>query len=273
MKHKTKHQLLAGLLFAAVWLGTGCKKESNSPVAEPAPLTATTPAVTEALFPHQVLNLTNWKLTLPVDYDANGIADEIKQPQLSTYSLPPYFCTTPGGTAVTFRAYAGGATTSGSGYPRCELREMTSNGSQEAKWSSSVGTHTMEIDQVVLSLPVQKPEMVVGQIHNSSDDIVVFRLEGSKLYVNVNGKNKTPAVTDNYVPGTRFTVKFVVAANQTYCYYNGVLKYTLSKTYSNAFFKAGAYIQSACKGPKAVPGELCTASGAVDIYRVTVTHN
>jgi hypothetical protein len=221
--------------------------------------------------PANILNLTNWKITLPIDGpDSGTTADEIKQPQLATYSIDPYFKNNSTNTGVLFRAHTGGATTSGSGYPRSELREMTSNGTVNAAWSSGSGTHTMEIDQAITHLPVVKPHIVAGQIHDGSDDVIVFRLEGQKLFIDINGSDG-PILNSAYVLGTRFKVKFVVSGNQTKCYYNDVLKYTLSKSYSGAYFKAGAYTQSSCTG---TPGssESCSAYGEVVIYNLSVTH-
>jgi hypothetical protein len=221
--------------------------------------------------PADVLNLTNWKITIPVDgSDSGSDADEIKQPQLATYSIDPYFKNNSTNTGVIFRAHTGGATTSGSGYPRSELREMTNNGATNASWSSGSGTHTMEIDQAITHLPVVKPHIVVGQIHDSGDDVIVFRLEGTKLFIDING-NDGPTLNANYVLGTRFKVKFVVSNNQTKCYYNDALIYTHNQSYSGAYFKAGAYTQSSCTG---TPGssESCSAYGEVVIYNVTVSH-
>jgi hypothetical protein len=221
--------------------------------------------------PANVLNLTNWKITLPIDgSDSGSDADEVKQPQLATYSIDPYFKNNSDNTGVIFRAHTGGATTSGSGYPRSELREMTNSGASNASWSSGSGTHTMEIDQAITHLPVVKPHLVAGQIHDGGDDVIVFRLEGTKLFIDINGDDG-PTLTSNYVLGTRFKVKFVVSNNQTKCYYNDVLMYTHNQSYSGAYFKAGAYTQSSCTG---TPGssESCSAYGEVVIYNVTVSH-
>jgi hypothetical protein len=102
------------------------------------------------------------------------------------------------------------------------------------------------------------------------DDVIVFRLEGTKLFIDINGDDG-PTLTSNYVLGTRFKVKFVVSNNQTKCYYNDVLMYTHNQSYSGAYFKAGAYTQSSCTG---TPGssESCSAYGEVVIYNVTVSH-
>ncbi len=226
---------------------------------------------TPAQYPSDVLDLTNWKLTLPIDTSHAGSPDEIKQPELTGYSISPYFLLNATGDAVVFRAHAGGYTTSGSGYPRSELREMKNNGVDNASWSSSSGTHTLYIDQKITHLPTVKPHIVVGQIHDSSDDVIVYRLEGQKLFIDLNG-NDGPILTSSYVLGTRFNVKFEVSNNQVKCYYNGALKYTYPKTFSGAYFKSGAYVQSSCQGEKQVPGESCSAYGEVEVYDVQILH-
>lgn len=224
-----------------------------------------------AVVPADVLDLTNWHLTLPVDTSHAGSPDEIDQPELDTYSNASFFFLNAAKTGVAFRAYTNGVTTSGSGYPRSELRERTNGGATHASWSSSSGTHTMFIDQAVTHLPDVKPHIVVGQIHDADDDVIVFRLEGQKLFIDLNGSDG-PTLTSSYVLGTRFTVGFEVANNAVKCYYNGALKYTYSKSFSGAYFKAGAYVQSSCQGSKKVAGESCSAYGEAVIYDVDVQH-
>src|SRR5437867_13232120 len=90
-------------------------------------------------------DLTHWKLTLPVDSSGvtNGDAAEIQVSQLSTgYSNALYFYTAPDG-AMVFWAPVTGATTSGSTYPRSELREMINPGSSSVNWSG-YGTHLLD---------------------------------------------------------------------------------------------------------------------------------
>lgn len=223
------------------------------------------------VYPSDLLDLSNWHLTLPVDTSHAGSPDQIDQPELDTYTNSSFFFLNAAKTGVTFRAYTNGATTSGSGYPRSELRERINGGAAHASWSSSSGTHKLFIDQAVTHLPDVKPHIVVGQIHDSSDDVIVFRLEGQKLFIDLNG-NDGPTLTSSYVPGTRFTVGFEVANNAVKCYYNGALKYTYSKSFSGAYFKAGAYVQSSCQGDKKVAGESCSAYGEAVIYDVSVQH-
>nr|WP_199159181.1 polysaccharide lyase family 7 protein [Pedobacter sp. ASV2] len=221
--------------------------------------------------PGQVLNLQNWKLTLPVNTEHNGNPDEIKQPELNTYTDDNFFFLNKNKDAVSFKANAGGETTSGSNFPRTELREMLNDGKTSAAWSSSQGKHTLFIDQRVVHLPDVRKHIVVGQIHDADKYVIFFRLEDKKLLVSANGADRV-VLDPNYLLGTRFTVKFVVSNNQTQCYYNDELKYTFDGSFNNAYFKAGAYVQSSCKGKKKTEGESCDAYGEVEIYNVWVKH-
>jgi hypothetical protein len=245
---------------------------SLTPLTTPTstPLKTPTPS-SSALFPAQVLNLTNWKETLPTG--ASESPTEIKQPQLATYKIDPWFIVAPGGNGVRFRAPVNGVTTSGSGYPRSELREMTNNGTANANWSTSSGTHTMILDEAITAVPTIKKHVVAGQIHDANDDVIVIRLENTKLFIDINGADG-PVLDANYTLGKRFTVKFVASNGKTMIYYNGstTAAYTLSKSYSGAYFKAGAYTQSNCSTEGS--SSLCNANnyGEVVIYNVEVKH-
>jgi hypothetical protein len=246
---------------------------TTSSTHTPTPIIATsspTPTVGNATYPSQILNLTNWKITLPIG--SSGSPTEIKQPALATYKIDPYFIVAQGG--VQFRAPVNGTTTSGSSNPRSELREMTSNGIANASWSSTSGTHTMTIDQMVTHLPNDTNHdgrgIVVGQIHDANDDVSVFRLEGTTLWITDGNTTHGHAVDTNLPLGKRFTVKFEVSAGKIKYYYNGqLLPYTQSKSFSGAYFKAGAYTQANCGN-----SSPCSASnyGEAILYNVTVTH-
>lgn len=215
--------------------------------------------------PAKVLDLSNWKLTLPIG--SSESPKEIMQPELANFSMDPWFIVS--GDAIRFRAAVNAPTTSGSNYPRSELREMKNNGKDRADWSSTTGTHSMTIDEAITSMPSKKPHVVAGQIHDSGDDVIVVRLEGSNLYVNVDGKN-LHTLDSGYTLGKRFTVKFEVSGGQTKVYYNGSEAYTLSKDYSGAYFKAGAYTQSNCSKE-----DTCSDGnyGEVVIYSLSVSHS
>jgi hypothetical protein len=233
---------------------------------KPAPTTTTAPPVVApgAQVPADVLNLANWKLTLPVGTQQAGKPDEIYQPQLARFSLSPYFMLDPAKTAVVFAAPVGGVTTSNSGYPRSELREM--KGSSEASWSNVTGVHTMTVTEAITHLPVVKPHVVAAQIHDAQDDVLMVRLERSNLFVEHNGTN-LGTLDANYQLGTVYTVKLVAAEDHIKIFYNGVLKVDTARSGSGWYFKAGCYTQS-----NPTKGDAPDAYGEVVIQSLTVTH-
>ncbi|QWF84110.1 polysaccharide lyase family 7 protein [Amycolatopsis sp. CA-230715] len=232
----------------------------------PGAAAAAPPKTAACAYPADVLNLRNWYIGLPIGEKEHP--KNVEQPELATFSIDPWFRATPDCAAVQFRAAVNGVTTSGSDYPRSELREMTGSGKTKASWSSTSGTHTMVIDQAITATPKGRPNIVAGQIHDADDDVSVFRLEGKKLYVTDEDEKHT-LITDNYVLGTRFEAKFVVGGGKIKAYYNGELKATLAKKFSGAYFKAGAYTQANCE--KTSP---CSDGnyGEVKIYKLSVTH-
>ncbi len=246
---------------------------SGSPSGGPStrPSASGTPAPTPRSgghgLPGGVLNLTNWKLTLPVAASGSSKAQEIVQPQLASYAVSPYFTVTGGGDGVVFQANAGGATTSGSGYPRSELREMTSGGAKLASWSTTSGTSTMTVRTAVTHLTSAKPQVTVAQVHDDSDDVLVIRLDGPHhLYAEHDGTNYGD-LDNGYVLGTPFTATMTASGGHIRISYNGVSKVDYQVSGSGNYFKAGCYLQS-----NTSKGDAPSAYAEVVIYRLDVTH-
>ncbi|RKT54819.1 polysaccharide lyase family 7 protein [Saccharothrix australiensis] len=220
--------------------------------------------------PAELLDLRNWKVTLPVDNpDKEGTQPlEITQPRLADYALDPWFVVDEKCEGVRFRAPVNGVTTPNSKNPRSELREM--NGSSLASWSAKSGKHTMVIDQAITALPKQRPYVVAGQIHDSSDDVTVFRLEGEKLWLTKGDTTHHKLITDNYVLGTRFEAKFEVSGGEVRAFYNGRPVGAIDADFTGGYFKAGAYTQANCGN-----STPCSSKnfGQVTVYGVTVTHS
>ena len=224
----------------------------------------------ECRSPADVLDLRQWKLTLPVGTrEKPADPEEILPPDLSDFAIPPWFQPTGDCAGVAFRAPIDAPTTSGSKYPRSELREMTPDGRDKASWSSTSGTHTMTVVEAFTSLPRGKPDLVGAQIHDAEDDVTMFRLEGSNLYVTNGDEANYKLVTDDYVLGTKFEAKFVVADGRVQAFYNGELQATIEKEFSDAYFKVGAYTQANCQ--RASP---CVSDnyGETVVYSLSVTH-
>ncbi|GAB3384993.1 polysaccharide lyase family 7 protein [Azotobacter armeniacus] len=129
-----------------------------------------------------LIDLRNWKITLPVDSKGgtSGVAVEVKN--LLGYENSKYFYDAPDG-AMVFSAMVDGATTGGSKYARSELREM--NGSERAAWKLSEGgtmTATLEVDKVPQKSDGSPGRVVVGQIHGEDDELVRLYYENGKVY-------------------------------------------------------------------------------------------
>lgn len=243
---------------------------SIPPTATSAPVSPTRTA--GCAYPAQVLDLTNWKITLPI---GSSSPTEIKQPQLNAYTIDPWFKVNTACNGIQFRAHTSASvTTANSSYPRSELREMINNGLANAAWSNTSGSHTMFIEEAITAVPKGKKHVVAGQIHDGSSDVIVIRLEFPKLFVDIGGTEGT-ILDPAYTLGKKFTVKFVAAAGKINIYYNGSLtaSHTITKSITNSYFKAGAYTQSNCSREQAA-GTVCAEDnyGEVIIYNLSVTH-
>jgi poly(beta-D-mannuronate) lyase len=111
----------------------------------------------------------------------------------------------------------------------------------------------MQIRQAITHLPDVKNELVAAQIHDDSDDVIMIRLEGNRLFVESDGEN-IGDLDANYALGTIYTVKIVAEQSTIKVYYNDILKVTSNKNGSGYYFKAGCYTQTnTTKGDSADP--------------------
>ena len=265
---RASFKVLAALeLVISAGLGSCASPKANVP----APARGERPAAAETqrglpAHPGRLLDLAGWKLTLPVATTRAGHPDEISPPRLCTLAEPPYFMLNESKDGVVFRAHVGGATTSGSRYPRSELREMTPGGAANASWSSVSGTHTMVIRQAITHLPRVKPHVVAGQIHDGRDEVVMVRLEGRRLFVEAGGKEL--AVLDgDYVLGRAFTITLVASGGRIRLLHNNVMKLNHAASVAGCYFKAGCYTQS-----NPGRGDAADDHGEVVVYQLEVTH-
>jgi poly(beta-D-mannuronate) lyase len=220
-------------------------------------------------FPADVFG-KSWYLTVPVKDPDDGWAMEIEQPTLAQYTSK--FCElSPDGTAAVFRVWHGGVTTSGSKNPRTELREQTTDGLKHASWSSKSGRHRMAVAGQVNRLTKVRPHVVIGQIHSSSDDVTVFRVEGNKLWITKGDEPHGYLLDSAFQLGKRYEIGFDVSGGVVSYFYNGQLvPFTLKAGFTGAYFKAGAYLQS---NPTSAPSESTEEYAEVVITSATVTHS
>ena len=208
-----------------------------------------------AIKPSQVLDLRSWKLNLPENNQ------QVVQPQLGHFADDAFDVVQ----AVQFTAPCGGDAQPGSKYPRSELREMNPDGSP-ASWSTTSGTHVLELTQRITHLPVVKPQLVCGQIHSETDYLILIELDSHKLYVRY--RDATAGVLDEgYELGTFFDLRIEASGGYVDVFYNGAHKVHQPMTEKGCYFKAGCYVQS-----NTSTGDLPTAYGQVEISRLEITH-
>jgi hypothetical protein len=212
---------------------------------------------TSGSYPYNVLNLTNWKITIPYDgSDSGSDADEIKRPALETYSNTSWFWADADLTWVNFYCPAGAPTTSGSSNPRCELREMTSTGTSTVAWNMTT-SNVYRMDGIckVTQTP-SSGKVCFGQIHStldSYDDVirVQVRLSGVNHILYVMGSCVNDTADDIRVQSVGSEIVYAIEASnsQVRLYLDG--SETPVRTYENSmtksptnYFKAGNYLQS-----------------------------
>lgn len=212
------------------------------------------------------INLTNWKWTDPTsgkDYTGN----------LNSFNKSPWFVRSSAG--VRFRCHAGGKTTSGSSYPRSELREMS--GSKKASWTNKSGVHVMDGTLTVTSISsLKRPVMVVAQVHDASDDVVMIRAEGtrgSNLMTLVGefgrgkGKGGDRKTLGSIRIGQPFSYRILADRSGFTVYINGHKRATSSRVSSGLYYKAGCYLQT-----NRSKGESSSAFGEVFYSALRVSH-
>lgn len=262
-RHVCRRHVVAPVAALAVALLTTVSGGAGVPRAEAA----------TCKYPAQILDLTNWKLQTPfAKTDGTAGIREIKQPALATYTNTPTFFNDPSKCylGVGFGAPVNGKTTTGSKYPRSELREMTNNGRDNAAWSSTVGTHVFTETVSFNLLPNNKPDVVGAQIHNAAEDISLLVLRGKSLYVTDPSNNINKLVTNNYTLGTKVDMKWEVGGGVTRAYVNNVLQLTIVRAYDGAYFKAGSYPQANCTQSSPCSGNN---GGFTIITKLAVSHS
>lgn len=221
--------------------------------------------------PADLIDFDKWRLQLPIDTpEQSGVPDLYEKAELAAgFQISPWYVALDAVSAVQFRANIEGVTTSGSSYPRSELREMDVAGTTtQATWSGVTGTHVMEIRQAVTHAPVVKQQVVCGQIHNGSSDAVQIVYDTGKIKWRYNGTTQAEILNNAYTLGTVFVVKLEVIDGTLNLYYNGTLAATRSGLGGTTnYFKAGCYTQS-----NTSQGDSAGAYGEVLIYSLYVQH-
>ena len=104
-----------------------------------------------------------------------------------------------------------------------------------------------------------------AQIHDTEDDVLQIRLEGTTLSVQYDDGRGEAVLDPAYRLGTPFRVTIVVTVNGIAVSYNGEHKTDIKKSGSGWYWKVGAYVQS---NPS--KGEAPDAVGLFAILRARI---
>lgn len=172
----------------------------------------------------------------------SGHVDISPEQLMNGWSEAPYFYINDAGTAVHFQVpMNGGRTSSNTKYPRSELREYI-NGSK-ASWNGGSGTHVMSYKAKVIHMEDDKPEIVIGQMHDGDDDTLQIRCEGTTWRASINGTTHSTSL-GTFSWGTEVAVEIRVSSGTLTIKINGTTKITTNPGYgSGNYFKIGCYVQ------------------------------
>lgn len=241
---------------------------------------ATPASAATSIQPSQYFDLSHWKLTLPVDADGgtSGVAAEVWPSQLTDYSST-WFEVGKTGQTLNFYAPVDGATTSGSHYPRSELREVVDPNDDNVNWHIS-GRSELEGKCKVQLVPSATGKVIVGQIHgfqakplvklvyhysDSSMTGSVYALIHPTPYSSTNVKLSLASGIDL---GKAFGYRIKVDSGELKMRVNSNnwVSYQIDSSWGNVglYFKLGDYVQAS--------GTSDTDGGWVSFYRLIATH-
>jgi hypothetical protein len=211
------------------------------------------------------IDLSRWKLTLPVVKDGKVV--EIWPPKLATHT-DQFWTKLPSG-SYRCRVWHGSGTTKNSSNPRTELRGLNAQGTNELDWSAADEDTSLTVVTQVNRLTKVKPHVVLLQIHGGDDDLTVFRLEGTKLWITHGDDTHAHLVTDDFRLGVPHELKMHVRDGLVnYWYDRQPVDFTLEADDDACYWKVGNYLQS---NPKTAPTESIDEYCEVVLHSVVVT--
>ncbi len=215
-------------------------------------------------------DLSHWYLTLP-DSDANTISPSSL---IEGYTHASWFYTDTDG-AMVFWCPVTGGTTSGSSYPRAELRELLDGSSTTVNWPPW-GMHVLNVQCKIRELP-SNGRTVIGQIHSYISPapalVLIKTIDG---VLNAQVRNTVAGSTYTYYPMANLVLNDMITYQIRLV--NGLLTvningatqsvniYQADPAWTNQmfYFKAGSYCHDT-DGPS-------TEGSRVSFYQLSASH-
>ena len=213
-----------------------------------------------------VFSLEIWKLTIPLDDDGDGAADEVTMPTLRKFEDPGFFLLSKTGDSILFRARCGDATAAGSSSPHSQLREIKKNTETPASWGARDGqAHNLTITLAVNAVPKTKPHVVAAGVYAGDEEILTICLEGTKLLLKCLDF-ETITLEETYLPGTKVDLMILIDKGRIRAFRGSTELKEWPCEKSGLHFRAGCEVLS-------VPGGDPTVDfGEVEIPKLFVTH-
>lgn len=165
---------------------------------------------------------------------------------------------------VQFSTQAGAETTSGSEFPRSELRETTPGSDTNFGFNPrDGGTHWMRTRVKWMTYPSSRPDIIGAQLHSSENDVVQVRTQlisgAVRLALRVydpgageTGSTGVPRISESYTQGTAQDLLYMIHGGWLYIFGNDFVQFhhripvtdlPITPGVSTYFFKTGCYAQ------------------------------
>lgn len=184
----------------------------------------------------------------------SGHVDKSPQDIAGGFQSNPEFISVDADAWVRFRVRMdGGTTSSGTKYPRSELREYDDDNTTKIAFDGNTGTHYMQATSRIVHVAPNKPWVCFFQVHDASSDLCRVQLEGtSTSALKVVARNTPPGggsetvqtIMASYTLGTPLDWRMEIIDGQGKVYLNGAVVSTFPAGASGLYFKCGAYAQS-----------------------------
>jgi hypothetical protein len=159
--------------------------------------------------------------------------------------VPGYYELTAAGDVLMSSHPGGGKTSNNTKYARVEYRELERDGTTKAAWNASSGRHYLKGRTAVDTLSGPKPEMVIAQVHDASDDrAMIYRRNATTVQAKIG--DAIVATLDTGAVLTEYDDWMIEVENGTIRFYWNDMTtpaHTGTLTGSGMYFKAGAYMQ------------------------------
>ena len=214
-----------------------------------------------------VFSLADWILTIPIDDDGDGLADEVVMPTLRNFEDPDFFHLSGTGDSIVFRADCDDATPLGTEFPRCQLRELKRGTKTLAQWGSGDGlVHNLTITAAFHGAPEANPHVVVAGIYEGEKEIVTVALEGHQLLLTRDGLDPL-VLQEEYVMGTPFELMVIIDHKRARAFFSNAQIAEWPLENDALHYRAGCEVQST---PSL--GDGAEQYGEVEIRALYITH-